>query len=170
VVRHGLILLVVAGCCFAQKGVAQREAVDTVERYVRLRVSGADWAAFASLIAWEDEPGWDCNWLVDGYSVGRAESASDVFIVPVTYDRLGLYCHDFQFKPESRKVTVRYEVVKTPANWKIKAPEPNPPDLRIDAQIESLRTAARNPHETAEHRKAADSMVQRLSTMTRVKN
>jgi len=42
------------------KGLAERKAVDTVERYVRLRLSGAHWVAFAPLIGWEDEPG-DCR-------------------------------------------------------------------------------------------------------------
>src|SRR5690349_8516961 len=94
VVQHSLVLILAAGCCLAQpKGLAQREAVETVERYVRLRLGGAQWGAFASLIAWEDEPGWDCNWLVNGYSVGAAEKSGNTVIVPVTYDRLGLYCH-----------------------------------------------------------------------------
>ena len=91
-------------------------------------------------------------------------------IVPVTYNRVGFYCHDFQFKPENRSVTLRYEVVKAASQWKIKAPEPNPPDLSIDVQIESLRTITRNPHESAEYRKLAQSMVQRLSEFVRLKN
>jgi hypothetical protein len=33
------------------------DALETVKRYVALRFQGAPWADFASLIAWEDEPG-----------------------------------------------------------------------------------------------------------------
>ena len=169
-VRRSLLLVLVVGCCLAQsKGLAEREAVDTVERYVRLRVGGAQWAAFAPLIAWEDEPGWDCNWLVNGYSVGPAERRGGTVIVPVTYDGLGFYCHDFQFNPENRSVALRYEFVKSASQWKIKAPEPKPPDLSVDVQIESLRTIARSPHESAEHRKLAQAMVQRLSELARLK-
>jgi hypothetical protein len=171
VVRHSLLLFLVAGCCLAQpKGLVQREAVETVERYVRLRLGGAQWAAFASLVAWEDEPGWDCNLLVNGYSVGTIEKRGDAAVVPVTYDQRGLYCHDFQFKPENRSVTLRYEVVKSPINWKIKAPEPGPPHLSLDVQIDVLRTASRNPNETAEHRKLAEAMVQQLSKAARRKD
>jgi hypothetical protein len=164
-----LLLVLVVGCCLAQpKRLAQREAVDTVERYVRLRLGGAQWVAFAPLIVWEDEPGWDCYWLVNGYSVGEAETRGDTIIVPVTYDRLGLYCHDFQFKPENRSVMLRYEVVKSDSRWKIKAPEPDPPDLFVDIQIEALRATARSSHESAEHRELAQAMVQRLSGLTRL--
>jgi hypothetical protein len=169
-VFHSLLLVLVAGCCFEQpKELAQREAVDTVERYVRLRLEGARWAAFAALITWEDEPGWDCNWLVNGYSVGAAEQKGDVVIVPVTYERLGLYCHGSQFKPEHRRVTLRCEVAKSSSGWKIRAPEPNPPELSVSVQIEALRAAARSPHQPAEHRRLAEAMVLPLSELTRLR-
>ena len=45
----------------------------------------------------------------------------------------------------------------------------NPPHLSVDVQIESLRTIARSPHESAEHRKLAQAMVQRLSELARLK-
>jgi hypothetical protein len=145
----------------------QHEAVDTVNRYVQLRVAAAPWASFATLIAWEDEPGWDCNWLVNGYSVRKAEKRGGTVIVPVTYHRIGFYCHDFDFKRENRNVTLRYEVVKSPTGWTINAPEPDPPDLSVDVQIEALRDIARNSHETAEHRNRAEATLQLLSEFTR---
>jgi hypothetical protein len=152
------------GCGFAQpKGLAQREAVDTVERYVRLRLGGAHWVAFAPLIEWEDEPGWDCNWLVTWYAVGTAEKTDGGVVVPVTYDRIGFYCHDYDFNPEIRKVTLRYQIAESAKGWKIKGPEPDPPDLSVDVQIASLKAAARNRHETATNRKRAEAMVRQLS-------
>ena len=90
-------------------------------------------------------------------------------MVPVTYHRLGLYSHDFIFKPADRTVTLRYEVLRTPAGWVIKAPEPNPPDLSVGLQIEALRTAARSQYETAERRKQAEAMAQQLSKLTQPK-
>jgi hypothetical protein len=63
------------------------DAVETVKRYVELRLQGAAWAEFAPLIAWEDEPGWDTYWLVNRYAVGRAEKTGNRVMVPVTYHR-----------------------------------------------------------------------------------
>ena len=162
-----MLLVLLVGYGLAQpKGLTERKAVDTVERYVRLRLSGAHWVAFAPLIGWQDEPGWDCNWLVTGYAVGTAEEA-DGGVVPVTYDRIGFYCHDYEFKPEIRKVTVRYQLPESAKGWKIKGPEPDPPDLSADVQIASLRAVARDRHEPAANRKRADAMRRQLSTYIR---
>jgi hypothetical protein len=145
------------------------DAVETVKRYVALRSLGAPWADFSPLIAWKDEPGWDHYWLVNRYTVGTAEKKGNTVMVPVTYHRLGLYSHDFIFERADRDVTVRFEVVQTPTGWVIKAPEPDPPDLSVDTQIEALRTAAGNQYEEAERRKQAEAMAQKLSDLTQTK-
>jgi hypothetical protein len=158
------------GCCLAQqKGSAQREAVDTVNRYVRLRLASAHWAAFSNLIAWEDEPGWDCNWVSDGYAIGSPESTIGAVIIPVKYRRLGLYCHDFAFKLDKRIVTTRYELVKSSGTWKIKAPEPEYPDVSASVLIRLIQIAARNPDETSKHRQQARAVARHLSELIRLK-
>jgi hypothetical protein len=88
--EHGTITLTMR-CTKAQEQPGQGDALDTVKRYVELRLGGATWTAFAGLIAWDDEPGWDCNRVTDGYSVGAPEDKGSAVIVPVTYHRLGLY-------------------------------------------------------------------------------
>lgn len=165
VVRPYLLLLLVAGCCFAQ----QRNPGDTVDRYVRLRLGSAPWVDFAGLISWDDEPGWDCNWVSNRYTSGLAESKNGAVIIPVTYHRLGFYCHDFDFKLEKRTDIIRYEVVKSSGGWKIKAPEPEYPDVSADVLITQLQIAARDVRETAEHRKQAEALVRQLSDLIGLK-
>ena len=132
-----------------------------------LRLQGAPWADFAPLIAWEDEPGWDSYWLVNRYTVGMAEKKGNTVMAPVRYHRLGLYSHDFIFRPADQDVTLRYEVVRAPTGWVIKAPEPGPPDLSVDFEIEALRIAAGSQHEAAERRKQAEAMARKLFDLTR---
>jgi len=48
----------------------QASAAETLRKYVELRLHNADWKDYSRLVAWPDEPGWDCNWVVDKYSVG----------------------------------------------------------------------------------------------------
>jgi hypothetical protein len=144
---------------------AASDALATVNRYVRLRLAQAKWKAFVELIAWPDEPGWDCNWVSSGYKVGSVERDSTVLFVPVTYQRLGLYCHDFDFKPENRVETIRYELVNSSGGWKIKAPEPEYPDVAVDLLIQQLQAATRDQHQTPEGRKQAEVVVRQLSAL-----
>jgi hypothetical protein len=90
-------------------------------------------------------------------------------IIPVTYHRLGLYCHDFDFKLEKGTDMTRYEVVKSSGGWKIKTPEPEYPDVSADVLITQLQGAARNSRETAEHRKQAEVIVRQLSDLISLK-
>jgi hypothetical protein len=99
------------------------------------------------------------------YTSGLAVSKDGAVIIPVTYHRLGFYCHDFDFKLRKRTDTIRYEVVKSSGAWKIKAPDPKYPDVFADALIAQLQIAARNPHETAKHRKQAEAIVRQLSDL-----
>jgi hypothetical protein len=76
-----------------------------------------------------------------------------------------LYEHDFVFKPDAGSVTLHYEVVKTSTGWRIKGPEPNPPDLSVDSQIEALLFDAGDQHRTPEYRKQADATAKLLSRL-----
>jgi hypothetical protein len=141
----------------------QLDPIETVRRYVGLRFNGARWSDFEAMIVWQDEPGWDSYWLTDRYTVGPAKKAHTSVIVPVTFHRLGLYSHDFMFKPDQRSVTIQYEVVTTSTGWRIKGPEPNPPDLSLNNQIEALLTASHNQSQTPEYRKQAEATAKRLA-------
>ncbi len=168
--------LLVAACCVSVGALARgqspqprpRNAAETVKRYVALRLRGAPWAEFESLIGWEDEPGWDTYWLVSRYTVGTRENKGNTVTVPVTYHRLGLYSHDFIFKPGSQDVTVRYEVLLTPGGWVIEAPGPQSdfPYLSVQYQINALRA---NQYAPAEWRKQAETMARELSELNRTK-
>ena len=37
----------------------------------------------------------------------------------VNYQRLGLFCYDFDFKANSSMVTVNYELIKDANGWKV---------------------------------------------------
>src|SRR5437588_1205087 len=69
--------------------------------------------------------------------------------------------------PRSTLFPTRRSSDLTPAGWLIKGPEPDLPDLSVDVQIEALRTAAHSQNETAEVRKQAEAMAERLSALTR---
>jgi len=143
----------------------QFNPVELVRRYVGLRFNSAQWSDFEAMISWEDESGWDTYWLTDRYTVGAAKKTRTSVIVPVTFRRLGLYSHDFVFKPNQRSVTIQYEVVTTPNGWRIMGPEPgfDFPNLSVYVQIESLLATSRNQSEAIETRELAEATAKLLA-------
>jgi hypothetical protein len=49
---------------------SQDEALQTLRRYLELRLHNADWKDYSKFVTWPDEPGWDCNWVVSAYDLG----------------------------------------------------------------------------------------------------
>lgn len=115
-------------------GIRKKEvpALNTLRRYIQLRLSNADWAEYSKYIIWPDEPSWDCNWVVRHYTVGTPTNEKNGITIPVSYQRIGLFCYDFDFKDNSADVTVNYELIKDGREWKVNAPIPDYPDIYAD--------------------------------------
>ena len=134
------------------RGKNQAPAVETLRRYVELRLHNADWKDYSTFVTWPDEPGWDCNWVVSKYNVRASKKEDDGIIVPVVYNRLGLFCYDFEFESDPRVVTIDYQLVKRPSGWKVNAPIPDYPDISAAVLIKSLSASAENSRESPERR------------------
>ena len=140
----------------------QVQALRTLNRYVQLRLEDADWKEYSKLITWPDEPSWDCKWLVNRYSVGAPTEAKGKVLIPVAYNRLGLYCDNFYFEPGQKTTTIRYELVRREREWRIDGPTPDYPDVGADVLVSSLEATARNPNETPEKRAKAETMAHKI--------
>jgi len=143
-------------------------AVQTLRRYVQLRLENADWNDYSKLVTWPDEPSWDCNWVVAKYEVDAPKQARDRVVVPVLYHRIGLFCYDFDFKPESRTVTVNYELVGVDKVWKVDGPVPDYPDVSADVLLRSLRASAQNAAESSERRAQFSATARKLADVLSV--
>ncbi|MGO8990391.1 MAG: hypothetical protein ACLQGU_03905 [bacterium] len=140
----------------------QDVAVDTLRRYLELRLNDADWKEYSKFITWPDEPAWDCKWVISKYDLKPAEEEKDKITVPVMYKRLGLFCYDFEFKPNPEIATINYELVKRPSGWKVNAPIPDYPEISADVLIRSLKALAEKANETPERRVKAKATVRKL--------
>jgi hypothetical protein len=79
------------------------------------------------------------------------------------YYRLGLFCYDFDFKANTKKITINYELVKHPSGWKVNAPIPDYPDISADVLIRLLRASAENVNETSERRVQAEATARKVA-------
>lgn len=68
------------------------QAAQTLRRYIQLRLRDADWQEYSKFIAWPDEPGWDCKWVVSKDKIGAPRVKGQTIVIPVAYSRLGLFC------------------------------------------------------------------------------
>ncbi len=142
---------------------SQDMAVETLRRYLQLRLHNADWKDYSKFTAWPDEPAWDCNWVASKYDLEPPKKEEAKVVVPVVYKRLGLFCYNFEFTPDAKAVTVNYELVKSPSGWKVTAPIPDYPDIGADVLIRSLRASAENLQESPERRAQFDAVARKLA-------
>ncbi len=126
----------------------QASAAETLRKYVDLRLHNADWKDYSKFVTWPDEPGWDCNWVVDKYSVGTERKRGSITAIPITYQRVGLFCYDFEFTSEPKTVTVNYELVKRTDGWKINSPLPDYPDISAQVLLDLLTSKASSASES----------------------
>lgn len=138
------------------------QVVRTLHRYVQLRLQDANWAEYSKFITWPDEPSWDCKWVTSAHKIGTPVKREQGFAIPVVYTRLGLFCGDFDFKPEPRVVTIEYELVQRPTGWKVSAPVPNYPDIGEGVLVKSLSAMAENANETPERRTKAKTTARKI--------
>ena len=144
-------------------GRSEAPALNTLRRYVQLRLSNADWKEYSKYITWPDEPSWDCNWVVRHYTVGTARNEKEGVIIPVNYQRLGLFCYDFDFKANSSMVTVNYELIKDANGWKVNAPIPDYPDISSDTLLALLQISAKDLRESRERREQFSATAHRIA-------
>lgn len=124
-----------------------------------MRLRDANWREYSKLITWPDEPSWDCHWVVKQYELGSPRVADGKCTIPVTYNRIGLFCGDSEFRAEPATITIDYELVRGPEGWKIDAPIPDYPDLSAKVLLRQLKTAAKNPAQTEERRARFDAAI-----------
>ena len=172
VIRSVLSLICIAmfvSCAQAQSQLKtsdikrQDTAVETLSHYLQLRLQNADWKDYANFITWSDEPSWDCNWVVRNYDLGPSKEENQKAVVSVVYNRLGLFCYDFDFKPGTTVVTIKYELVKQQSGWKVYAPIPDYPDIDSGVLIKMLRVSAENLHESPERRAKFSATVRQIA-------
>jgi hypothetical protein len=147
-----------------QKSSAIRgRAARVLHRYVQLRLQDADWKEYSQLITWPDEPSWDCKWVVAKHEVGVPVEKEREVVIPVVYSRLGLFCYDFDFRPDESVVTIKYELVRHQNGWQVNAPIPEYPDIGADVVIKSMNAIAMNTNETPKRRAEADAAIRNIS-------
>jgi hypothetical protein len=164
------ILIAVLACASAhgesqkkQASVHDNQALQTLNRYLEMRLQNADWKEYSKLISWPDEPSWDCNWIVKNYDVGAPVKEREKITIPVVYRRLGLYCDNFDFEPQSKTVTVNYELVERRGGWRVDGPIPDYPDLSLDVALKTLRATASDANETPERRGQAEAATRKIT-------
>jgi hypothetical protein len=110
-------------------------------KYLQLRFHDADWKEYSKLITWPDEPSWDCKWVDEGYKIGTGKKMQDRVVIPVTHNRIGLYCYNDTFRIDQRVVIINYELVSQNNQWRIKGPEIDYPEIGVKTLVEKLRTS-----------------------------
>jgi hypothetical protein len=156
------LILPISGQAEQKVSSGRGEVTQTLQRYVRLRLQDADWKEYSKFITWPDEPSWDCKWVAKVNKIGAPVREGQKFVIPVVYNRLGLFCYNFDFKPDAKLVTVKYELVKLPNGWKVDGPIPDYPDIDENVVIKSLNATAGDANETPERRAAAASTAQQI--------
>jgi hypothetical protein len=165
-----IVLIFVAIFAFQGRGQAEPkvagdrgQAVRALQRYLHLRLQDADWKEYSKFITWPDEPSWDCKWVESDHKVGAPVRKKQKVVISVVYTRLGLFCDDFDFKPEPKVVTINYELVSRPTGWKVSSPIPDYPDIDGDVLVKSLNATAGNASETPERRAEAETTARKIT-------
>jgi hypothetical protein len=141
----------------------QDAAVETLRRYLQLRLRNADWKDYSQFITWPDEPSWDCAWVISKYDIGVPQKGKRNVEVPVAYNRIGLFCYDFEFNPDPKLATINYELVERQGAWKIDAPIPDYPDISADVLLNSLRASSGDPRQSVDHRAKFSATVRKIT-------
>ena len=145
-------------------GVISRDAaVETLRLYLQLRLRNADWKDYSKFITWPDEPSWDCAWVVSKYDIGVPKKEKQNVLVPVVYKRTGLFCYDFEFTPDTKVVTINYELVEHQGDWKVNAPIPDYPDFSAGVLLKSLKASGEDSRESADRRAKFSAAARKLA-------
>ena len=117
---------------------------------------------YSRLITWPDEPAWDCKWITASYKVGATQKGADDVVIPVTYNRIGKYCSDFDLTLHKASVQVEYHLIMDSGTWKVSSPVPDYPDIGVRTLSRFLTASANSVAESAERRNHFNDLVQKL--------
>jgi hypothetical protein len=141
-----LALSMLTGCPSGERGTPVRNTLATAEETVRAyceldangtRLTSATWSKMLPYIGWQEEAGWDRAVVISGFSVEKPATLPDqTALVTVEYQVLGILSQDYA--PSRKTETVRFQVKKTGAGWKIMDPDFLPPHVRAEAIIRHL--------------------------------
>ena len=140
----------------------QKGPLPILRRYVELRLQDAGWKEYSGFITWPDEPSWDCKWVVSKFSIGSPVREADRVAIPVVYNRVGLFCYEFDFEGKPKVVTIRYELVKRRGAWRVNGPIPDYPEVSGEVLIKSLRSIAGKSGVTQQRRTRALATAQKI--------
>ncbi len=80
-------------------------------------------------MAWteeQDEPGWDCYYIIKNYEIIKNNQNASVTTITVAYDIIAMYCADNTLKLINKTEQVVFKLVKVKGEWKIKRFVPYP--------------------------------------------
>jgi hypothetical protein len=158
-----IILILGFGTSVSGEQSAPADPKSVLWQYVELRLRWADWKDYSQFITWPDEPGWDCWWVADAHHVGQEVAKKSKVFIPVTYNRIGLYCADDQFRANLKKETVNYEMLKKKGKWKVNGPVPDYPYISKAALRDWLNKSTQDSSESAERKEQAQEVLKALS-------
>jgi len=140
-----------------------------VKEYCRLDFEGARLSSetrsqVASLIAWEEERGWDQAVIVSKYRVTNVVVRGNHGTARVEFKVLGRLEGDEPFIPGRRLEAVHFGLERTGDVWKIKNPIV-PPHVSVRSMIQQLRGQIEQEKEGSEHRAQMEEQLRQLEAL-----
>lgn len=175
ILRGGLlsVLLVSAGFTAGletARGERQRlRPKDVVKEYCRLDFEGARLSSetrsqVASLIAWEEERGWDQAVIVSKYRVTNVVVRGNHATARVEFKVLGRLEGDEPFVPGRRLEAVHFGLERAEDVWKIENPI-IAPHVSVRSMIQHLRGWIEHEKEGSEHRADLEEQLRQLEAL-----
>ena len=90
-----------------------------------------------SMVAWENEPGWDAVKLVEGFTIGAPQASGNRIEIPVIYEVVGTAAGPQVARFGKELETVKFELESTGGTWKITGPI-IPPHVSLAAHERAL--------------------------------
>jgi hypothetical protein len=117
-------------------------ATQLLEEYCELdfdgaRLSSTTGAQVWSMVAWENEPGWDSVKLVEGFTVGAPKVHGNRIEIPVIYEVVGTAVGPQVTRFAKELETVKFELESAGGTWKIMGPI-IPPHVSLAAHERAL--------------------------------
>jgi len=101
------------------------------------RLSSTTFEKVDSLVAWEQEPGWDAVKLVEGFTLGAPQASGNRIEIPVIYEVVGTADGPQVTRFETQLETVKFELESAGGTWKITGPI-IPPHVSLAAHERAL--------------------------------
>jgi len=145
----GLWISVGVGVATRQDPSATRPTADLpgtasqlLEAYCTLDFDGARLSSTTgtqvwSMVAWENEPGWDSVKLVEGFTVGAPKASGNRIEIPVIYEVVGTAVGPQITRFGKELETVKFELESVGGTWKITGPI-IPPHVSLAAHERAL--------------------------------